>query len=65
MRPNSMLRAALILSVAILQLQAASGSPLTWTDEPAFVQDTLSSSSLVDEAKQFFQVRHGFFDCMA
>ena len=57
MRTNSMLRAALILSAAILQLQSASGSPLTWTDEPAFVQDTLSASSLIDDAKQFFQVQ--------
>ena len=52
-----MLRATVLLfSAALLQLQSASGSPLTWRDEPAYVQVPLSASSLIHETKQFVQV---------
>ena len=52
-----MLRAALLLTVALLQLQSSIESPLTWTDQPARLQISLSASALIEEAKAYVQVR--------
>ena len=51
------LYAALLLSVATLQLQSANGSPLTWNDDPVRMQVPLSASALIEDAKTFVQVR--------
>ena len=57
MRRANILHTALLLSVATLQLQSASGSPLTWYDDPVRMQVPLSVKALVDQAKTFVQVR--------